>query len=372
MQDLLWVSRLSWSAPLISYCVVALILIITILAAKSSWDRSRRKTNLVKQCAQEPVLHVLFESELGHHNDIAQMLAELMDQSECPTRLQVHILEPVSSIKAIDLLHPALVRASEGLPRYATFFKDHVHILKVHQSRKLVGPKAMQHLLSSLGDVLAPTDAVMWMPHMSKVEERWDAFVRKDFASIGLKSLLVFPLCASQPSVTSRQSAGHFFAMDDSLRFSTKPMSRSAITPSIGLSFAHPFAGCAQTVRQLVDACVELEVEEDLSISFLATSLGFNFYHGSSALACKDLRRRLTNRRAELASLFRLFAMFDEPSVRDWLETEALSMTVDQDDIVIFGRGYMGMSRESSMQEILVKWGSQEAFETEREALKYG
>lgn len=362
-----------------AYGILLCVVLLAIYVIKMNMDRKVRINSLTSKCSNVPTLHVLFESRLGQHLEVAEMVAQLMDACDCPSKLQLHVLEPVSSIKAMDLLTPAIQKACSTQPNYATFFTDNVHILKVHQSRKLVGVHGINHLLSTLRETLMPNDYIMYFPAFSKVQKGWDLQVTREFqAHADLSTVFTYPLCVESSKdmlhylkTASKSSAAQFFKLDPSLEFTVQDMSRSGLAPSIGISLRHPFGGCASSVIPLAQAASQADIHEDLALSYLCRTLGLRIMHGSGLVACRGLKRRSANKRMNMQSLYDVFSKYPD-NVDAWLHEMALQISEDDEDLQIYGRAYMGMTSTCSKQEILVKWGSEEAFETEKEALKYG
>ncbi len=361
------------------------------LLYKTSNDRQVRKEKLEKICqVRTKTLHVFFESELGKHQEVSEFLAQLVDNCECPTRVQVHILEPVSSIKSIDLLTPTLIKACGQQPRYATFFDKNVHILKVHQSRNLTGPRACDYLCTKLKLSIPFDDYVLWIPFVTSytIQKNWDTYVYENFQSMesmfaqaNLQDepfLLTYPFSNKQeewnPNTLLKEELtfkASFFALDDSLQFTIHAVCVNDIVPSIGVSFRHCFGGIVHQFSDFVAKCAQMDnISDDLALSFVAAVHHYHLYNGSIAIVRREAKRRVTNRRLQLQSLHKVFDLY--PEYKDvWLESVALQISED-DDLLIYGRAYMGMTKQLSKEEILTKWGSEEAFETEKEALKYG
>jgi len=355
----------------ISICVV--ILVVYIL--KSSSDRKKRLDALLQQCSGLANLHVFFECPLGHHNEAAEMIARLIDACDCPNNVQLHILEHVSSIKAIDLFTPALAKACSTQPRYATYFKDNIRILKVHQSRNLTGVHAILHLLQTLKDSLLPTDSVLWLPMFSTVQQSWDAGVIQEMSQHGdVTTLFSYPLCNEVPKDVTTFFSGdktqaHFFIVEPHLEFGVVGMARPGVTASIGVSVRHCLGASVSSMLTLMEAACKYQIDDDLALSFLAKSMGLKMLHSAQLIACRDVKRRVPNRKSNLDSLHAAFQLYPD-AVQWWLQDSALELS--DDDLTLYGRAYLGMTADLSKQEILVKYGSEEAFETEKEALKYG
>lgn len=363
-------SQLVW----IVASVVAVV--IAIQWVRTTWLQRSRLSSLNSKCADLSTLHVLVETEFGLVQDAVDCVSRLMDNSTCPTRLAVHVLEPVTSIKALDIFGPELERACKLAPNFSTFFRENAFVHKVHRSRNLTGPSAMKHLLDHLSRTLQRDDIVIWMPNGARVSKGWDDSVRSDMAEAKKRGahILVHPLppmpqahrdierffLAEQPAPAS------FFVLRDELSFDVAPMSRPGITPALGVSLRHPLAATADVLRVLVDA----DTTTDLALSLFAFSNQWTVFHGAHALGFRVPYAVVDNRRQEIHELDRMAATLSPSVVDQWMHTSALSRT--DEDIQVFGRAMMGMSLESSLPEILVKWGSEASFETEKEALRFG
>lgn len=358
-------------------CVLGiLILFIVGQVIRSSWIQKSKMSQLSSKCADLSVLHVLIETEFGLVQDAVDCVSRLMDNANCPTQLAVHVLEPVTSVKAVDIFGPELERACKLGTNFSHYFKENVFIHKVHRTRNLSGYSAMKYLLDHLQKTLRKSDIVIWIPSNSRLTQGWDVGVRNDFVELKKKQghILSYPLLPMPSShrdierffLAEQRPSPSFFALRDELLFESLPMSRPGVTPSIGLSFKHPVASTADILYNVVDT----ETNSDLALSLAAFSLGYNIFHGSASLAFKMPHLSVTNRKLNMQEIFRIREEVEEEIFQEWLEKMALRIT--ESDVVLYGRAYMGMTIESTLQEILVKYGSEASFETEKEALKYG
>jgi hypothetical protein len=287
-------------------------------------------------------------------------------------------LEPVTSVKALDIFSPELERACKLASNYSTFFRENVFVHKVHRTRNVTGPLAVRHLLDHLSRTLKKSDIVLWMPNVARVVKGWDTHLRADFAEVRKRGghIVVHPLPAMPAAhrdierffFSEQIPTASFFAVRDELSFDVLPMSRPGVTPSLGVSLRHPLACTADVMRELSFA----DTDSDLALSMWAYSKQWGVMHGSSALGFRTPYSSVVNRRANLHELIRLCAAIPRDVVAQWSEYMALRFEEDEEDVTVYGRSLMGMSAESSLAEILVKWGSEAAFETEKEALKFG
>jgi len=354
-----------------------LILFIVGQVVRSSWIQKSKMSELNSKCADLSVLHVLIETEFGLVQDAVDCIARLMDNASCPTQLAVHVLEPVTSVKAIDILGPELERACKLGSNYSHYFKENMFIHKVHRTRNLSGSSAMRYLLDHLQKTLRKSDIVLWIPSNGRFTQGWDEGIRNDFVELKKKQghVLSYPLLPMPSShrdierffLSEQRPTPAFFALRDDLVFDSLPMSRPGVTPAIGLSFKHPVASTVDILYNITD----IESNSDLALTLGVFSLGYHIFHGSSSLAFKMPHVAVNNRRSNLQELFKVKDTLEEEIFYEWLEKMALRIQED-DDIQLFGRAYMGMTLESALQEILVKYGSEASFETEKEALKYG
>ena len=359
------------------------VLVVSLLAvvlgaqwARSTLSQRSRLAQLTARCADLSTLHVLTESEFGLVQDAVECVSRLMDNSACPTQLAVHILEPVTSVKAQDIFSPELERACKMASNYSTFFRENVFVHKVHRTRNVTGPSAVRHLLDHLSRTLKKSDIVLWMPNVARVVKGWDSHVRADFAEMKKRGghIVVHPLPAMPAAhrdierffFSEQIPTASFFAVRDELSFEVLPMSRPGVTTALGVSLRHPIACTVDVMRELSFA----DTDADLALSLWAYSKQWGVMHGSSALGFRTPYTSVVNRRANLHELFRVCELVSKEVVEQW--TAYMALRFGEEDVEVFGRSLMGMSAESSLAEILVKWGSEAAFETEKEALKFG
>lgn len=345
---------------------------------RSVWMQKSRLSSLSTQCSDLSFIHVLVETEFGLVQDAVDCVSRLMDNATCPTHLAVHVLEPVTSVKAIDIFSPELERACKMAPNYSTFFREHAFVHKVHRTRNLTGPSAMRHLLDHLSRTLTKSDIVLWMPNVARLVKGWDSFVRQDFAETRKRGshIAVHPLPPMPPShrdierffFSEGTPPASFFVLRTDLAFDVASMSRAGVTPALGLSLQHPIACSVDVMRELSAA----NTSTDLALSLWAFSKQFGVMHGSHALGFRLPYASVVNRKSNVQELVHFSEEISESIFQQWLASMALVPTGDGSDLQVFGRSLMGMSAESSLAEILVKWGSEAAFETEKEALRFG
>jgi hypothetical protein len=351
-------------------------LLVALQWVRSSWMQRSRLSSLNSKCADLSILHVLVETEFSLVQDAVDCVARLMDNATCPTRLAVHVLEPVTSIKALDIFGPELERACKLAPNFSTFFRENAFVHKVHRTRNLTGPSAMRHLLEHLSRTLQRSDIVMWMPNQARVSKGWDDHVRADMAEAKKRGghIVVHPLPPMPQAhrdierffLPEQPASASFFVLREDLSFDAAPMSRPGITHSIGVSLRHPLASTSDVMRALVDA----DTISDLALTLFAFSKQWSVFHGAHALGFRMSYATIDNRRQNIHELDRVSANTPEGILDQWMSSIAIART--QDDMQVFGRALMGMSAESSLPEILVKWGSEASFETEKEALRFG
>ena len=362
--------------PLIWIVASVVGLLIAIQWIRTTWLQRSRLSSLNSKCADLSILHVLVETEFGLVQDAVDCVSRLMDNATCPTRLAVHVLEPVTSIKALDIFGPDLERACKLAPNYSTYCRENAFVHKVHRTRNLTGPSAMRHLIEHLSRTLQRNDIVVWMPNQARLSRGWDDFVRADVAEAKKRGghIVVHPLPPMPLAhrdierffLPEQPASASFFVLREDLTLETAPMSRPGITPSIGVSMRHPLAAPADILKTLTTA----ELTSDLSLSLFVFANQWAVFHGAHALGFRMPYPTVDNRRQNIADMDRVASVLDESIVTQWMNSLAIAR--HDDDIRVFGRAMMGMSIESSLPEILVKWGSEASFETEKEALRFG
>jgi len=378
----------------LSYWLIASIGILILLfayVAYLNYEKSSRRRAVLNAVVPPDtnILHIIIESEIGNVSQCATTVGQLLDSANVPTRVCVHVLEPVTSIKAYDDMTPSIRRASELGPRYGHYFREQILLTKVHQSRNLVGPQALLHVLDKTLSIKEHDWVVHWPARLRPVKG-WDDAVREEglltdmtflmFASVRGGGSTSTPSGASASEAESffeswfgsdkAQAKAAFFALDPNLGFRLLPMSRAGITKSIGISFNWPIASQAHLMKTLCQRCAQFGVrDEELALSFLAQ--GTDIWVSGKLLCLGSVQRRVPNRRHQLSALWHVLeAQTPQTDTDNFLYSMALEKT--NDDIIVFSRSLLGISAGAGLQEILIKYGSEAAFETEKEALKYG
>lgn len=363
-------------SPLVWIVASVVGLLIAIQWIRTTWTQRSRLSSLNAKCADLSILHVLVETEFGLVQDAVDCVSRLMDNATCPTRLAVHVLEPVTSIKALDIFGPDLERACKLAPNFSTFFRENAFVHKVHRTRNLTGPSAMRHLIEHLSRTLQRNDIVIWMPNQARLSKGWDDSVRADVAEAKKRGghIVVHPLPPMPQAhrdierffLSEQPASPSFFVLREDLTFETAPMSRPGITPSMGVSMRHPIAAPADILKGLTTA----DTNSDLAVSLYVFANQWAVFHGAHALGFRMPYPSVDNRRQNIHELDRVASALDQTVVEQWMGSLAIARV--NDDVQVFGRAMMGMSAESSLPEILVKWGSEASFETEKEALRFG
>ena len=363
------------------YIVAGLVLsLVAGLLFRSMAQRKARLAELPSKCSHLPFLHVVMEAELGLLQDTVSSVARLMDMSSCPTKLQVHILEPVYSVKAPDTLTADLETACSLAKRYSTFFRENVQVHKVHYSRKLHGLQGLAHILQ-LQRSLVAEDLILWVPPLVHMAEGWDAAVRQDLHEALVKDftnpVLSYPLLDLPESqkdidrffVSEPPAEGCFFILQNDLLLHATQMARPSLTPALGLSIRHPLL---LTMRdaQKVSECGGSQYS-DLALSLCSyNKLGKQPLHGSAGLGFRSARPA-TSPELQLKLLVEEAEQVGREVFDNWAKDVGITFS-SEGELEIFGQAYLGMSSASGLAEVLSKWGSEAAFETEKEALKYG
>jgi len=249
---------------------------------------------------------------------------------------------------------------------------------------------ALFHVLErtqSIGD----NDWVMHWPSRLRPVRGWDTVLRAETLQpqIDPFSFLVFAsVPARGPTSSSEaesffeswfgdkaQTRAAFYALDPNLNYKLCPLIRSGTTRSLGISFSWPIFSQAQAMKDFCARCVRNQVrDEELALTYVA---GPNVWNSGKIICTGQAVRKVPNRKHQIAVLWKVLEA--EADVADsetdaaglFLESMALEKTPDH-DLVVFSRALLGITAGSALQEILIKYGSEAAFETEKEALKYG
>ena len=331
--------------------------------------------SLVSKCSSMPFLHVIMETDIDIVDDAVRCVSRLMDVSECPIKLHVHIIEPVNSVKANDVLGPALEKACKMAPKYSTYFNENVNIYKLHVSRNLRGAHAVQYILNTI-KTLEKDARVLWIPSILKISKAWDEKIHQDLNALGENSLIAYPL-AYMPMedkdierffLPETLPKANFFGLGHTLDLHPLPMIKPAMVDSIGISQKHAIAGKLDTFREFIEVIAKNNVEEDLASSFLAYCKHIKIMHGKLPLGFKlsnpnQLQKSSTKTKKEIIAVSEL----EECDLEEWLQEFALG-----ENFQVFGRALLGMTSKQSLEEVFIKWGSEATYETEKEALQYG
>ena len=356
----------------------AVIVCLIVASFIASTLRAQRRRALTS-CYTRAELHVLVVCDVGEDATVGPTIAHLLDSASCPTRIHVSILESVASIKAPDRLEAALKAASEIGPRFGYYFKDRVQVHRVHQSRNLSGSAALAHLLDSLEGTL--DGWVVYMPARAWLTVGWDDRMRDDIASAhafcqtGITThhtapsphfVVSWPLASSTPTTLETWMypvplVANFFTIAQDLTFSTLPMARPSTVLSLGISLRHPFAMRGELATRIF----KVGASEDLALTYAAYQFAL-LVHGASSLGTLDHTRVVSHATQEKA----LHAAWDA-DVKFKATFMARNALWIDDGIRACGRASMGMVT-THLPEILIKWGSPGAYETEKESMQYG
>jgi hypothetical protein len=315
---------------------------------RNSLLQKKRLQDLITKCSNSQLIYVFIEGELGLWQNIVDNVSQLLDNATCPTRLAVHILEPVSSIREEDMLLKELERACKNSPNFNTFFKESVFVHKIHRL-KLDETNAVSHILSSLQRTLTDDDFIVWIPSHARLKKNWDADVRKEIG----KGIIVWPFPEAPKLDIERYFYSEpvpepsFFRLSTDFQYEPFPMARPGSTKSLGVSLRHG-VGCKRSELIKMSDC-----KTDLCATYEV--FGHDIINGSSALGFSV--RPSVNRLANIESI---------PQDVKFQYAQGIK------DETVYGRAILGMTLDFSMQEILVKWGSEVALEREKDALLYG
>ena len=202
------------------------------------------------------------------------------------------------------------------------------------------------------------TFEIFWIPNSFSLVENWDAIGREVISD----SIIVFPSIFSEKKDLlsfDEPPAEGFFAIDKDLEFRVFKKARKGIAPSLGLSLRHPFVASKLIYDELFDVAAYLGIDQDLALSCLAQE--FTVKSAKQTIGCRRVDRKC-NVVLQKKAL---------QEVMDYAHPCLEKFALDE-DFSPHGRALLGMTQNFSLSEILVKWGSEAAFETEKEALLYG
>jgi len=373
----------------VGFCI---FLIILIYSAYTNYEKKNRKSQVLKsdKITTSGVINIIIESEIGNVNQTALTVAKLLDQADMPTSVRVHILEPVTSIKAYDDMTPLIHKESLMQPRYGHWFQEQIMLTKVHQSRGLKGPSAIHHILDKTVSI-DTHDWVLYWPSRLQPIKSWDAILRDHFAILNPLSFLCFSTAKTTEQHQAKLKAdaqnyveswfgggpdtkikAGFFTLDSNLNFKVAAMHREGITKSIGISMNWPILAHALAFNSFTLKCIQYNIfDEELSLSLLSSTTASDIFVSGKLICSGQALRRVPNRRHQISALLHVLSQHTEEEQELFLNKMAMSKT-DDDDFIIFARALLGVTSNYSLQEILIKYGSEAAFETEKEALKYG
>ena len=347
----------------------------------SGYTTYEKKNRKQKALTVKPsnVINIIIESEIGNVSQTALTVAKLLDQADSPLNVRVHILEPVTSIKAYDDMTPSIQRESRIQTRYGHWFQEQILLTKVHQSRGLKGPSAINHILDKTISI-DTHDWVLYWPSRLHPLRGWDSILKDHFPLLNPLAMVSFAVPKPESIASSdaqnyieswfgadnKLKAG-FFTLDANLNFKILPMHREGITKSIGLSMNWPILAQSLAFNSFTLKCIQYGVyDEELSLTFLA---GSELFISGKLICTGKPVRKVANRRHQITILKNVLSQ--HPEEQDAF-LESMALTESDDDFIVFARGLLGVTHNYSLQEILIKYGSEAAFETEKEALKYG
>ena len=340
--------------------VGVLLLILYLGGIYASYTKQTRRTEVIKRCARTPELHVLVVCDIGEQKQVAACVAHLFDSASCPSALHVYVLESVASIKAEDFLSSELRRCSELAPTYGYYFASQVHLHRTHQSRALIGVRGISHLLETLDTTLR--DNVLIMPSKVWTVEGWDVHARKE-TGIVTWALKTTPAFSVESWYNGSAPFAGFFAFTEDLSFTVLPMARPAPVESLGVSLRYPLLMPYNDARTVFRRAAELLVGEDAALSYLVFLAG-SVRHADSILGTVDSTNRVSSP-VELTSLRTVLDRYPDKRVK-WLDRVSLT-----NDLSVCGKSAMGMVTDT-LGEVIIKWGSKGAYDTEKEAMQYG
>ena len=297
--------------------------------------------------------------DIGEQKQVAACVARLFDSARCPSSLHVYILESVASIKAEDFLSTELRRCAELAPTYGYFFSSQIHLHRTHQSRRLIGVQGISHLLETLETTL--DDTIMFVPSKMWSIEGWDEYARKE--TVATWALKTTPPLSMESWYNGTGAVAGYFAFTEDLSFTVLPMARPSSVDALGISLRHPFAMPYEDARRVFRRAAEVDVGEDAALSYLVFLTGVSMKHPDSVLGTVESCR--VSSPVGATSLRTVLHRFPEKRVA-WLDRVSIT-----DELKVCGKSAMGMVTDA-IGEVVIKWGSKGAFDTEKEAMEYG
>jgi hypothetical protein len=296
---------------------------------------SRKKINIFVDGGQDPDLAM-------------ECVCRAMDSADCPELLHIFVLVPLSSSLKPTVWDTSLTSTCAAYPRYTTFFEANVHIYKMSlRSYGSGGIGTVTDCVQSLQS-LKDDDLVMWLPYLSKLEISWDTKLFEEWSSLLPQSLLSFPL-QQAPSLEKGiedmilfkkiESFPCFYFLTPTYDLSIRPQAKPQTHPSLYISTGYPLL----TEKRFFF----IHSTDDLSASYALWKLKVSLYVSKHSLGFT----------------------FRNQSSSPVLPDEEWSNLIGIKKGTVSIQALMGMSDTPSLDEKILKYGSEIKYESFKETL---
>ena len=361
----------------IFFLIVLLVVgIILVFKTRKSYVIESTLETMRKSCkSNSQYLHVFVDAGADDLSSQQAMdcMCRALDMADCPENINIIVIIPTKIFSKRSSWDVQLESTCSAQSRYATFFENNVHLYKMGVSRYATGGLQIVSQVAEELEIIKKNDLVMWLPLLTKLEMHWDANIWIDWSTLLVpKSILSYPLKTvpsleqdiegfllrkEVKSTPSYYFINSFFNLE--CRSLVKPDSLLAPLETLYASTRYPLVMSKDSLISLREI---FTTEEEFQFSYGLFSKSYKIFLGMHAIGFSYLKNTSSVPNGLDESLKNI-------DFQNWASDIGLHMSKDSTIKVVLLHGKLGVGKHVTLEEKIIKYGTEIKFQAFREAL---
>jgi len=351
------------------FTVLLIVGIIVVLKTRTSFVIESTLEKMRKSCKQTSVrLHVFVDAGPDDNSSQQAMdcVCRALDMADCPETINIFVLIPTQSFSKRSSWDTQLELTCSAQSRYATFFENSVHLYKMGVPRYGIGGLSIISEIAEELETIQENDVVVWLPFLTKLDMHWDTNIFADWSAlVSSHSILSYPM-KTVPTLEQDiegfllrkdiKSLPSFYFINSFLNLECRYFAKPSGNPleSLYASTKYPLVMSKRSLSTLRGV-----PEEDFLFSYQLFSKSYKIFLGMHAIGFSYLKNRSSFPRALNKNVDSKFLT--------WLSDIGLHLTEKNTTVLLQGK--LGVGKQVSLQEKIIKYGTEIKYQAFREAL---
>lgn len=342
--------------------------IIVVLKTRTSFVIESSLESMRKSCKQaSPRLHVFVDAGPDENSSQQAMdcVCRALDMADCPETINIFIIIPTQVFSKRSPWDTQLEPICNAQSRYATFFESSVHLYKMGVSRYGNGGVSIIAEIVDELETVQQNDVVVVLPLLTKLDMHWDTNILSDWEGVSPNCILSYPM-KHVPTLEQDiegfllrkdiKSLPSFYFINSFFNLESRSFAKPSENPleSLYASTKYPFVTRKSSLISLRGFS-----EEDFQFSYQLFSKSYKIFLGMHAIGFSYLKNRSSFPRGLSENL--------ESNFQSWANDIGLLVTEENTTVLLHGK--LGVGKQVSLQEKIIKYGTEIKYQTFREAL---